>query len=142
MKKWSRPKLAGVTLVFNLAQNGHLDDLRSGIRLYLTQFYPQGVALRMSAVINFNYHYSRDHQPKFILLTADGSTFTEAILLDLYARMSQQRKQIHTSVATYAVRLEGNVDVNELQALCWHYFWLDGLFQRFGGGDNEWYQLN
>lgn len=137
-----RPRPASMSLVFATKRGGHIQDLKQGIRRFLTRYYPADVAMRLTMALTFNYLFSADRRDRCILLTADGGMFAESVLLDLYARLSQQRNQLRTPLAVYEVSIEGVVDANRLQALSSHYFWTNSFFNRQTGGTEERYRLN
>ncbi len=136
-----RPRPANMSLVFAFKHGGHIQDLRRGIRRFLMRYYPAEVALRMS-MLNYNYLFAQNRRDKCILVTADGALFAEAILLDLFAHLSQHNGQLRTPLATYEVAIEGVVDAQRLHALTAHYFWTSSLFERHLRRVNERFLLN
>lgn len=98
--------------------------------------------MRLTMAPTYNYLFSHDRRDKCILLTADGGMFHEAVLFDLFARLSQQCNQLRTPLATYEVAIEGVVEAHRLQALSAHYFWTNSFFERHIGRSGERYLLN
>lgn len=109
--------------------------------MFLTRYYQAQAALRISTCATYNYLFSHDRKERCIVLTIDAP-FSEGVLLDLYARMYQQRGQLRTPLTTYEVSLQGNVDVQRLNALTSHYFWMNDLFERHIGRSDERFLLN
>lgn len=137
-----RPRPATVSLVFASKRGGHIQDLKRGIRRFLTRYYPAEVAMRFMMAPTYNYLFSHDRRDKCILLTADGGMFSEAVLFELFGRLSQQCNQLRTPLATYEVTIEGVVDAHRLQALSSHYFWTNSFFERHIERNGERYLLN
>lgn len=136
-----RPRPSNVSLVFASKRGGHIQDLRRGIRMLLTRYYPAEVALRMSA-LTYNYLFAHNRRDKCILVTAEGAMFGEAVLIDLFAHLSQHNGQLRTPLATYEVAIEGVVDAQRLHAVTAHYFWISSLFERHLRRNNERFLLN
>ncbi len=137
-----RPRPSNVSLVFAAKRGGHIQDLKQGIRRFLTRYYPAEVALRMSMALTYNYLFAHNRMDKCILVTADGAMFSEAILLDLFAHLSQHQGQLRTALATYEVAIEGIVDAQRLHAITAHYFWTSSLFERHVRRNSERFLLN
>lgn len=137
-----RPRPSTVSLVFASKRGGHIQDLRSGVRRFLCRYYPSEVAWRLSMAPTANYLFGHNRRDKCIILTADGELFAEAVLFELYARLSQHNSQLRTPLAIYEVAIEGVVDANRLQALSSHYFWTHTYFERHVGRAGERYHLN
>ena len=136
-----RPRPASVSLVFAARRGGNITDLRHGIFRFWTRFYPYEVGLRMCTSLTYNYHFSQNRRERCIIVTAEAC-FAEHVLLDLFARLSQRGEQLRTPLTAYDVTIEGNVDVQRLQALSWHYFWTNRFFERRLGRHGERYLLN
>ena len=117
-------------------------DLRQGIRYTLSFIYPPAVALRMSIAPNYNYFHSKDHSNSCIILSADGSSFTEAILIDLYGHLAVWDHEVCTSACHYAVSIDGGGDVHKVNAVVQHYFWLNSTIQRRVGDRDPRFWLN
>jgi len=136
-----RPRPFSVSLVFTSLHGAHIADLRRGVRMFLMRYYHSQAALRISTCATYNYLFSHDRKERCIVLSIDAP-FSEGVLLDLYARMYQQRGQLRTPLTTYEVTLQGNVDVQRLNALTSHYFWMNDLFERHIGRSDERFLLN
>ncbi len=124
-----RPRPTSVCLVFASEHGGHVADLRQGIRRYLTRFYHMETALRISTILTYDYQFSRDRKRRCILIRTEEEVPT-AVLVDLYARLALAGGYLRTPSTTYVVTIEGNVDTQQVQALTWHYFWTNSLFER------------
>ncbi|MBK9148404.1 MAG: hypothetical protein IPM12_11395 [Flavobacteriales bacterium] len=95
----------------------------------------------MSA-LTYNYLFAHNRRDKCILVTAEGAMFGEAVLIDLFAHLSQHNGQLRTPLATYEVAIEGVVDAQRLHAVTAHYFWISSLFERHLRRNNERFLLN
>lgn len=95
----------------------------------------------MCSSLNVNYLFSRDRKQRCIVVTADDA-FAQGVLIDLFARLSQQCSQLRTPLALYEVTIVGVSDVHRLMALSAHYFWLNGYFERHIGRTGERHLLN
>jgi len=122
------PHLSEISLVFTCGEKGTIKDLRRGIRTFLTRFYGSETAFRLSVSPNFNTLLNRRGKEKCILLTSDGSTIVEGMLMDLYARACLYECSIDTSIAKYIVSIEGCRNQFRLQSIAAHYFWLSHYF--------------
>lgn len=131
-----------MALIFASKRGGHIQDLRRGIRRFLSRYYPAEVALRLSMAPTYNYLVAHNRRDRCILLTADGGMFADAVLLDLFARLSQNCSQLRTPLTSYDVTIEGVVDAHRLQALSAHYFWTNNFFERHIGKSGERHLLN
>jgi hypothetical protein len=137
-----RPRPSTVSLVFASKRGGHIQDLKRGIRRFLTRYYPAEVALRLAMAPTYNYLFSHDRRDKCIVLTADGGIFSEAVLIEIFARLSQQCCQLRTPLATYEATIEGVVDAHRLQAISAHYLWTSSFFERHIGRAGERHLMN
>lgn len=127
--------------MFSCDQKGTIDDLRKGIRLFLSRYYPAEVALRMASAPTFNYLFTRDRLSRCIMVTAEGWTQVDSVLIDLYGRLLTQKSEIRSCRATYSVALDGT-DQQRVHIVSAHYFWLNDFFVRRDGSKNERHLLN
>lgn len=138
-----RPRLPDPALVFSYeGLLGRITDLKAGLRLFLERYFPASVALFMSQSANFNYLMSMDRSARVIIMTADGSPMVESILIDLYAKLLQNRSTITTSRTVYTATLEGSVDLNRVNIVSHHNFWLSTAFTMAGDVRGERFLLN
>ena len=84
-------------LLFSCERCGHINDLRRGIRVFLTQFYPLEVAMRMTMAPTYNWIFSKDRSERCIMLTSEFPSMADPVLIDLYARLQQRQSVIRTS---------------------------------------------
>lgn len=136
-----QPRPSQLCLLFTCDQKGTIDDLRRGIRLFLSRYYPSEVALRMACAPTYNYVFSRDRLSRCIMVTAEGWTQIDSVLIDLYGRLLTQKSEIRTRSATYSVALDGT-DQQRVHIVSAHYFWLNDFFVRREGSKNERHLLN
>lgn len=137
-----QPRPCEIHLMFTCEGMGNLKDLRSGIRTFLTSFYPAGVAWRMAIAPSYNYVLSRDRSKRTIMLTADGSAVVASMLLDLYARLLSMESTIRTLSSTYMVSLDGTMDAQRVNALNSHFMWVSEFFKENIGSKGERHLLN
>lgn len=137
-----QPRPSEIHLMFSCEPNGSLKDLRSGIRSFLTAYYPAGVAWRMAIAPSYNYVMSRDRSKRTIMLTADGSTAVASMLLDLYGRLLSMQSLVRTTRSTYMVSLDGSLDLQRVNAINTHYMWLSEFFNQNMSTTGERHLLN
>lgn len=137
-----QPRPCDIHLMFSCAQGGNLKDLRSGIRTFLTAFYPSGVAWRMAIAPSYNYVLSRDRSKRTIMLTADGSAVVASMLLDLYGRLLSMQSVVRTTRSCYMVTLDGALDLQRVHAINSHFMWLSEFFNQNIGSTGERHLLN
>lgn len=137
-----QPKPSEIHLMFTCEGDGNLKDLRSGIRTFLTSFYPAGVAWRMAIAPSYNYVLSRDRSKRTIMMTADGSAVVASMLLDLYSRLLSLQSVIRTTRSCYMVSLDGALDLQRVNALNSHFMWMSEFFKENIGSRGERHLLN
>ncbi len=96
----------------------------------------------MVQAANYNVLLSRDRSERGIIMTADGSPLVESILIDLYAKMIQNRSTIRTPRAVYTVTMEGLVDIQRVNILLHHNFLLSEAFAKTNEANGERFRLN
>lgn len=138
----SRPRLPDPALAFAFEGLGGINDLKAGLRLFLSRYHPAAVALFMVQAANYNVLFSRDRSERGIIMTADGSPLVESILIDLYAKMIQNRSTIRTPRAVYTVTMEGVVDIQRVNILLHHNFLLSEAFAKTNEANGERFRLN
>lgn len=132
---------AQLCLLFACDQKGSIADLRRGIRFFLSKYYPSEVAMRMATAPNYNYVFTRDRMSRCIMLTAEGWSQVDAVLIDMYARLLTAGSQISTRTCTYPVALDGT-EQHRAHLLSAHYFWTRDFFVRREGSKRDRHLLN
>lgn len=137
-----RPRLSDATLIFTYKGRGQTNDLRVGLRLFLSRYHHFATAVFMVGQCNLNYHIARDRSARVILMTADGSPLAEAILIDLYVKLVQHKSVITTARAQYTCEISGSVDPQRISMLSMHNLWLSQAFDQVADGSGERFRLN
>lgn len=137
-----QPRPSEIHLMFTCEAGGNLKDLRSGIRNFLTAYYPTGVAWRMALAPSYNYVLSRDKSKRTIMLTADGSSIVASMLLDLFARLLNMNSVVRTARSEYRVSLDGTLDHQRVNALSSHFMWMSQFFDQHNSTKSERHLLN
>ncbi len=140
-----QPRPAEIHLMFSCEPGGSLKDLRRGIRLFLTAYYPAEVAWKMALAPTYNYVFSRDRSKRSVMLTIDGdgqSAAIASVLIDLYCRLLTAQGMIRTAKACYTVSLDGELDLQRINALNTHFMWLSHFFNNHIGSKGERHLLN
>lgn len=123
-----KPRLTDPSLLFTSEDFVTIGDLKHGLRRMLCRYHPLSVVMFMVESINFNYLSSRTRSARVILATADGSQMVECIIVDIYARLLQNKSRVSTGRAKYYVVLEGFADLQKVNFLTQHYFWMSSAF--------------
>ncbi len=121
--------------MFVIEGQGRINDLKEGLRLFMSRYWHASTALFMIATCTFNYHIAKDRSARVILMTADGSCMAEAIMVDLYAKLLQHKSAITTQRANYSCTLEGSVEASRLGVIAYHNFWLSQAFDAPQNGE-------
>lgn len=136
------PRLTDPSLLFTSEDFVVIEDLKRGLRRYLGRWLPPPAALFWVQALNWNYLASKSRSARVILATADGSQLAECIIVDIYARLLQNKSGIRTSRTTYYVVLEGFADHQKVNFLSMHYFWLSSAFQSTDDQQGQRFLLN
>lgn len=123
-----KPRLTDPSLLFTSEDNVSIEDLKQGLRRLLCRYNPPSAVLYKIQALNFNYLRSRSRDARVILVTSDGSQIAECILVDIYARVLQNKSIVSTPRANYYIVLEGVVDHQKVNFLTTHYFWMSAAF--------------
>ncbi len=133
-----QPRPSLLSLMFSCDRLGTISDLRQGIFRFLTQFYPVEVAFRMSQAPTLNYIFSHNRSARCVMLTAEGWANTDSVLIDLYARLLTAQSRIATKNSVYTVALDGSVDLQRVQIVSSHFFYLSTYFNsQIGNGERH-----
>ena len=123
-----KPRLSDPSLLFTSEDFVVIEDLKRGLRRLLSRWHNPSAALMMVESLNFQYLRSRNRSSRVILAMADGSQTAECVIVDIYARVLQCKSRITTARAKYYVVLEGFADLEKVNFLTQHYFWLASVF--------------
>lgn len=137
-----QPQPAQIHLMFSCEPGGSLKDLRRGIKMFLTSYYPAEVAWKMALAPTYNYVVSRDRRKRSIMLTADQSCAVASVLLDLNSRLLTVQGLLRTARSSYSVSLDGELDLQRVNALNSHFMWLSEFFNNHIGFKGERHLLN
>lgn len=123
-----KPSLTDPSLLFTSESFVTIKDLKQGLIRALCRWHPPATAVMMVEALNWNYMRSRNRSSRVILATADGSQMAECVIVDIYARLLQNKSRVSTAHAKYYVVLEGFADLQKVNFLTTHYFWLNTAF--------------
>ena len=122
-----KPRLSDPSLLFTSEDFVVIEDLKRGLRRLLSRWHHPSAALMMVETLNFQYLRSRNRSSRVILAMAD-SQMAECVIVDIYARVLQCKSRVTTARAKYYVVLEGFADLEKVNFLTQHYFWLSSAF--------------
>ncbi len=96
----------------------------------------------MALSMNYNRHFPKDRSSNAIIVSAEGQSLAQSVIVDLYVRLLSTQGELHTANAVYTAAIYGDIDINDINIISNHYFWMSGCFKHKPDRSGERYLLN